>query len=149
MTTIVYRDGVLAADDKAWSQGWIMPGTVRKILKTEDGRLLGGLGPLTNCARYIAWLKDVARDEAKRPIIDNDSCIIEVRGYEIIVIHDSGGIGEIEALPYKAFGSGRPVALGALYMGASAFDAVLAAIAHDDSTNGGVESISLNPTQGP
>lgn len=66
MTTIAYRNGVMAADTRAYSGGKLPIGTKTKIERLEDGTLLGvssitpGGGP--EAAVEIACQLDVWSD---------------------------------------------------------------------------------------
>ena len=55
----------------------------------------------------------------------------------VIEIYEPDGMFKMTA-PYYALGSGRPEALGAMHHGATAEEAVQAAIAHDANTGGEV-----------
>lgn len=59
-----------------------------------------------------------------------------------IELHEVGGAFTLTA-SYYAVGSGRDQALGAMHAGASADDAVRAAIAHDVWTSGDVDVLTF------
>jgi ATP-dependent HslUV protease subunit HslV len=135
MTTIAYRDGVIAADTLMTCDGSIMAGRV-KIARADDGRLIGASGASGFGDAFRKWALTEQGEPPKLPehsagfIIDRDGSIR-------IFDADEGGAFEIRP-PYFAMGSGQNYAIGAMHAGAGAEAAVRAAIAHDPLTNGDV-----------
>ncbi len=128
MTSIVYRDGVLASDtlisDRGSNLAWAH---TRKIVKSKSGWLAGAAGSMEEVAAFLDWVK---REEWKEDF--PKAC----KSLEGILIDPNGKISYLEGRvnrikitdPYVSVGSGTNVALGALYMGATAIEAVNAAI---------------------
>lgn len=140
MTTIAYRDGVLAADT-AMHRGTTRVDGITKIVRASDGLLAGAAGTAGYNGSFLAWAVD-GRLRAEPPPVakeDNDN-------YDTgLIFHPDGLVelfepsGRFEARPaYFAIGSGRDAALGAMFSGADAVTAVKAAIAHDAWTSGGI-----------
>lgn len=130
MTTIAYRDGMLAADTQTSFSG-IRCADQRKIHR--EGRLLTGFsGTSTNYERFRSWVRDGMSG-------DFDS-----RGGNVFILPPSGpaviwGDGDYpwrEPSEFWALGSGEHLALGAMSAGATAEEAVRIAMRWDNATGG-------------
>lgn len=126
MTTIVYRDRLMASDSRAYSGGNHLFGSKRKIRLLKDGRLAGVSSSVVGLPdRVLTWL-DAGADPDDKPEFED-------KHFEVLVAEPNGRVyyanaslnftGPIEA-PFFAIGSGKDVAIGALLMGASAEKAV-------------------------
>lgn len=139
MTTIAYRDGVLVADTKI-ARGDSVCGRVVKIAKRADGAVGGASGDATFMYAFLEWMRG---ERSERPAPDRE-------GGSAVVITPDGRIEQVEfggsffvEAPYWALGSGRPEALGAMFVGADAETAVRAAMAHDAFTGGDLTILRL------
>lgn len=145
MTTIAYRGGVLAADT-AYSNSWVVDGRSPKIVRLPDGRLGAATGDASFMGLWLRWCEGGCDGERPAPGLDKDG---ETRDTAILVELDGSltvyeGRGSFNYRPeYIAFGSGRGVALGAMWAGATAEQAVRAAIEHDTHTRGSVTVLEL------
>lgn len=132
MTTVVYnhRDGELAAESRVSQEGTLYDDTCNKLVRLSFG-WVGWMGDITDVSLLVFALED---NDA-----DIDGSLIHCTG---IVMPDKGvayeatfdSMGRIHKYPLKkswAIGSGNRYALGALHAGASAKQAVQAAIAYD------------------
>lgn len=138
MTTIAYRDGVLAADT-GMTVGAVLLGHTTKIVRRADNDMAGSAGDAAYAAAFLDWFMNGeigSPPEAKEDSDYFDRGII-FRADGTIMVFEPRGRFPIRA-KYYAFGSGREFAIGAMYTGANAAQAVLAAIAHDPHTNGDV-----------
>src|ERR1700723_102109 len=139
MTTIVYRDGVLAADTRGEHGGWISPTRFSKITRLDDGRLVAISGNYNYWTKFLTWLLDPIKDQ---PDLKEEATAIvitpngEVRRYEQTSYH-------VVDAPFVALGSGAPPALGALHAGATALEAVRIAGLVDPYTGTDIESLRL------
>lgn len=121
MSTIAYRDGVMSSDTRAYA-GFNLPiGEKRKIRATKHGALVGvttshpGLGDA-----FLAWICDGAGEPDN---VDYQAMIVEQNG-DIYYYRNSGlPSGPLKA-EFMAIGSGAEAALGAMWMGADAEEAV-------------------------
>lgn len=144
MTTIVYRDGVLVADRRAYSGDKKPIGAKTKIHRLEDGTLFGissnNVGADSLLRRWIEGGCETAASDQLKP----DS-------FEMILIRPNGEVffangnldltGPLEA-EYFAIGSGDHFALGALAMGASAVEAVKVASDLDIWSGDGITTLT-------
>ena len=143
MTTIAYRDGVLAADTQV-SGGGTRTGSIVKVVKAPDGFLGAACGNAAFCRRWLEWVRvGPARWDAVRPEPNGEGAGVLVHPCgKVEQFFDSGMV--VEEAPYLAWGSGDELAMGALWMGADAEKAVHAAIAHNTGTGGRVVAVSLD-----
>jgi 20S proteasome alpha/beta subunit len=141
MTTIAYRDGVLAGDTRAMYGDVCEAGVIRKVHRARDGRLIGQCGLSAKVQPYAQALASgkVALPEIPR----DDGRVIEVMPDGVVWIHEVGGKHSLGKLECGAWGSGASIARGALEMGAGARQAVLIARKLDPYTGGRVQSVSL------
>jgi len=138
MTTIAYRDGVLAADTLLNA----IAGHDRVTkLKRRGNAVYGVAGVLVDCEALADWYFGPRNAPPKYFLIGD-----ERPSAQIIVIHDDGkvyssgwGGHAVEVTSYVAIGSGSEYAVGAMYMGADAIHAVQAAMRHDTDTGGEID----------
>lgn len=142
MTTIAYRDGILAADTGMVMGGSRVGHTV-KIKRREDGCLAGAAGYASYSWAFLQWfihgsVGDPPEGHETDSTFDR-GVIFQPNGF--ITIYEPQGMFEIEALFY-AIGTGAPEARGAMQYGASAEEAVRVAIKLDIGTFGEVEVLT-------
>lgn len=141
MTTVVYRDGVLAADSRITEcQGSrALPYAERKIFRLPDGGLVTWTGGVREAYEVIEAL------------LEGEEDLPEVQDTTVIRIDPKGRAwvyeGKLPWLrqkgPYAAWGTGAPYAYGALFVGASAEEAVKAGIKFDSYSGGPVRSLKV------
>lgn len=144
MTTIAYRDGVMASDSGSW-MGDACHGWARKLAKGPDGTLYGVSGNAAQCTTFLDWVDagcigDAPNAEAR----DND-----VSSFIVLAAPVKGAIRIITSrgdekydVPYFSIGAGAATAFGALWAGASAEDAIEATKEHGSNAFGRVQTIS-------
>lgn len=99
------------------------------------------VGCLAFGLKMIQWIMGTREDES--PLSDHDETAVvamDLRTGECVVWEAPGVPIPIEDKLFAA-GSGGPIALGALAMGASAEEAIKAAAAWDDGTGFGVQVV--------
>lgn len=147
MTTIVYKDGVLAADTRAYSGDSVPIGNKQKIFSATfpDGSssFFGISTPAPGFSEEIRKWFSMQKHPQYLPDMNG-------RNFYALEINDKGEVfyyhncftpsGPLEA-PYYAIGSGCEYALGALAVGVTAQEAVVAAAQHDAWTGGKVQHI--------
>lgn len=135
MTTIAYRDGVLASDTATWSGAALVGSVVKIVRRPGDGHLAAAAGSARYGSAFREWFIQGEQGVAPTPMETehySDRGMI-FRGGFVVIIHEPEGAHEIKA-PYYATGSGRDFALGAMYSGAGAARAIEAAAFHDGWT---------------
>ncbi len=144
MTTIAYRNGVIAADTHIWGNGTLM-GFVTKIARNDTGDLAGACGTGFHAAQFLDWFRDGEKGDAPHPVpvseqipIKCRAIIIRSTGTKVVEMYEDGDMHQY-VTEYVAIGSGRDIAYGGMFHGVSAMRAVAAAITLDESTGGSVE----------
>jgi hypothetical protein len=98
MTTIAYRDGVIASDTGMTVAG-VKIGTVRKIARNQKGDLCGGAGSATFVSEFLHWFKNGERgappDAVSTDELLDRSMIILYDDPKTIIIHEPGGMSHI------------------------------------------------------
>lgn len=160
MTTIAYRDGVLAADSLIHMDG-VTDGFCEKVLRVFDPpegvQLLAGAGVRTAVEDWFRWMEEAGRvngsysDRITFPsdMIDKETDFIggEIYSYQPSIVRlwvatETGRLSFCEFVAdYYANGSGRELALGAMAHGANAEEAVIAACKHDLGSGGEIRVI--------
>jgi len=138
MTTVAYRNGVLAADSLATSNDTVT-GHAAKLKRLVDGRLAAMLGRTGAAQRLLAWIE--AGQQGDQPDGDASVVIIDQDGASY---YDDGVHERCSAAPFKAWGTGGCLAIGAMAAGASAEEAVRIACEWDIYTGGEVITLSLD-----
>lgn len=128
MTTIAYKDGVLAGD--SWST--LHGDPTQKIFKLDDGRLVGVSGDLSSAMFFIDFLKD----EAEFTGGDFNAIVIYPNGDAYF--YGERGFPLTIGRKFMALGTGSAYAMGAMAQGATAEEAVAIAIDMDESSGGNI-----------
>lgn len=159
MTTIAYKDGLMACDS-CWTYGGTVDTLTTKITRLASGALFGTAGQ--NDARSLVSLIDKVKTPNQLPSYeallslraDVLGLLVLPKGrvYKIATTiispenwddqMDDYGLWEISG-PFAAVGSGGDMALVAMDCGKSARDAVRIACKYDPNSRGPVHSVSL------
>lgn len=135
MTTIAYRDGVLAADTLMTASN-MRSGHMTKIMRR--GRLIIGFaGASRNFEAFRNWLGAGAEGS----FASNDGNVFIIPPEGDAIVWGDGDTPWRETALFWALGSGEAPAMGAMAAGASAEEAVKAAIALDLSSGGEITVI--------
>ena len=137
MTTIAYRDGVLAADSLVTCGGGA-DGFVSKARRI-DGLLTAASGSTVHAERFFNWLAGGAPGDCPLVGLPENSrtngLVVLPSGRLRVWCHE----GSWDFTPLRGFyalGSGTDYAIGAMEMGADAERAVQVATIHDIATGG-------------
>jgi hypothetical protein len=151
MSTIVYRDGILAADTRAFSGSKAPIGNKRKIFKV---RLSDGSYTSFGVSTAHPGLSEEIRDWFASEKVHDAEPVLAGREFDALEITSGGEVffykdsfaptGPLDA-DYYAIGSGAEYALGAFSMGADALTAIQIAGEHDVWTGGSVQRILTGP----
>lgn len=135
MTTIAYRDGVLAADTLVCESGRRV-GRATKIFG-KAGVFGGVAGCLSHMNAFRDWfLGGMTGDPPSMKTEDGESEAFIVHDGYVLTLSKMGW--DVMRTESHAVGSGGPVALGAMASGASAEEAVKAAISLDVWSGGDI-----------
>lgn len=150
MTTIAYRNGVMAADSRAYSGGRMPIGQKAKIRRLADGTLIGVSTTLTGRAeRIMAWF-EAGADPSAAPAGDSKHYLLVVRpNGEVFYANDTYELSGPLSGEFFAVGSGEEYALGAMAMGAGPERAVGIACGLDVWSEPPIIALTLGGTDGP
>jgi ATP-dependent protease HslVU (ClpYQ) peptidase subunit len=138
VTTIAYRDGVLAGDTQVSSNdGHTVIGHQKKVHKLEDGSLFGFAGSV----EQAEVLRRSFADNTAVDLLDDLNALIITPDHKVYLFE--GRIWVKQPKGYCALGSGETVALAAMDAGADAITAVKIGIKRDTCTGGKVFSVKL------
>jgi ATP-dependent protease HslVU (ClpYQ) peptidase subunit len=141
MTTIVYKDGILAADTQLTTGD--LKSRIRKIHKLPDGRVCAGAGNVSDWPMFFEWLQKAEGKKVKVPDL--------AKGFEMLVLEENGKAGyynnkclyfEVDD-PLYTNGSGWAIARAGLICGLNAKKAVELAGQIDTNTNTIVDTYDI------
>jgi ATP-dependent protease HslVU (ClpYQ) peptidase subunit len=147
MTTLAYKDGILAFDGKITAGNMVTTLNSRKGIAT-DKYLAAAAGLSSFCGAFLEWVK-TDFDPVKVPKTPNGK-LCDIVG---LVIDRKGTLTEycddllplkVGRVPFYARGSGREVATGAMAAGASAEEAVRIASKFDIYTGGRIRTVKFS-----
>lgn len=133
MTTIAYRDGVLAADKKASHSGTAYRTT--KLWRTKT-HAMAVAGDLSVGIRFVEWFKN--GQKGKCPLNSSTQMLVMDLESGKCWHWESPGIAMLIEDRFAALGSGSDLAIGAMSYGASAIEAVICASEWDNESGLGV-----------
>lgn len=152
MTTIAYRNGILAADTMV-SYGSFRNGYVNKIRVLDmlrDGRtekiMIAMSGTIWTLQPMIEWIENGAeQDDIPHRLLShsNDFSCVMVTGDGQLYEFNEGYFIEC-GVQYHAIGSGAQFALGAMAVGVGAPEAVKAAMEHDKASGGEITVMAVS-----
>ena len=141
MTTLAYKDGVLASDSMAMN-GWNILGAKAKIdriaKKDGSGYILFGASARSSsiCRAFVDWGRTGFAGPPPNLRIDDDNnaCGFIFPGGDRVIMFTHDGPNEFNAEVF-AFGSGGEYAQGAMAAGATPQEALIIASRFDIGTN--------------
>jgi hypothetical protein len=146
MTTIAYRDGVLAADTMASVGDTKIPGRAKKVWKFSDGRLFSGAGRMEEIRKLQKLIARHIEGPLPCPVSKECEAILIMPNGAVLIYE--GKVWSPEAdTPYHALGSGFVPALTAMWLGHDAITAVKAGIHFDKGSGGSVQHVTLDQIQ--
>ena len=138
MTTVAFRDGLLAADSYATDSSSTVQ--VVKCARLPNGDVAGAAGDLFKVAQALAWLVSGSNDDP--PDITDAEVLFTEGG--VLYLADGGWPG-VRVKGHAAIGSGAQGALVAMRLGHSAEEAVRAVIGVDPKTGGEIDVLPVEP----
>lgn len=140
MTTIAYKNGVIAADTATYF-GTILVGECTKIARSPDGKVLGGgSGDAIYVTALLQWIRNGASGEPPLPVKDDDRDTTDVGiiSYPDRLLRvESDGYYE-SGFDWMTCGSGYALAAMGLHLGLNPYEAVKEAMKLDAFTGGKV-----------
>lgn len=149
MTTIAYKNGIIASDSRIVDSEAGTCGTIRKISKV-DNCLIGACGN----AELVAWFLNNFNGRMFNKVNHNPQttiCNHRDDEFQGLIVSPRGKVFMIEAslMPFEittkqvAVGSGAAYAMGAMAAGKSAAEAVTIAMKFDMNSGGKVQKYKL------
>lgn len=141
MTTIVYKDGVMACDTYVTGNGARLTGGIMKVVRLASGALLGSSGegdirPLIDILNKVTKPSQLPKPLDLAELKQNFEAILVLpKGQRFWVrCYQDGATGNIVPITDNAFavGSGEQFAMGAIAAGASPREAVRIACKYDN-----------------
>lgn len=136
MTTIAYRDGIIAADGLATRNGIIVERAGEKLQRLPNGHVVGVTGEVHRRQLFVEWYLDQSKE---RPDLSETSVMV-LTEKGLFEYEGKCGFSQIHD-KFTAWGSGSPAAMAAMQMGASAYEAVRVASEVDIYTGGAITSM--------
>lgn len=147
MTTIAFKDGIMAADSAITGDG-VLWGYSDKIFKRTDSKFVIGVsGPVENISRIQNWCDTQSSIGSLDSISlsDNvDLLIVDCNTQQLYLFQNGVVFGFNQ--PIMAIGTGREFALGAMAAGATAEQAVEIARYYDNNTSGPIKTLPTSYT---
>jgi 20S proteasome alpha/beta subunit len=139
VTTVAYKDGVLASDSRVTSGTFIYPGAYDKVFRIPDGSLYAFCGRVEAGMRLLKSLMD----DEDPPQWKSAATGIHIHTNGQIWTYEGGGLWLRDKGKYAAWGSGSPYAYGAMAANADAVEAVRIAKKFDNASGGSVKALRL------
>lgn len=144
MTTIAYKDGVIAYDSQVTRGDIITDDAYEKCIEQKGVKFFCA-GPVSDYQRLV----DVyfgAKPEGK---IDASALVADGESLMHVAVDDTTGLWKTPILHSRiyAIGSGSPFAFAAMDMGASAYKAIEMAAKRDTNTGGTIRTAIIDPAK--
>lgn len=143
MTTIAYREGVMASDGRMCADNHIMAEDQPKVLKLKDGTLMGFSGAVGEIMELWDEYESAGKFLPKEKLSYDDLTVIAVTkdGTLWEYCDEYPRFMNMGKKQYHACGSGGAYALAAMAAGASAIQAIEIAKQFDSGTGGQVTTV--------
>jgi 20S proteasome alpha/beta subunit len=143
MTTIAYKDGILAADTQVTYQGNKNFARTKKIFELEHC-IFGGAGTIAAIQEFKKFLegKDFNKEIFSKEVHRSDFIVIDKKTRQVTTYCEDLIAEPVDA-EYFAIGSGCHYAYGALATGVSVIEAIKIASKFDFNTNNHISTIEL------
>jgi hypothetical protein len=143
MTTVAFKDGFVAADSLASSRGWNLPNPMKKVFNVpveHGGGVIAMTGVTFKALKAIEQIVEFGKSTVNLADGEDVARLIHFRLNRIVRIYEGDYWFDEDVIDFGAWGSGSPVAWGALAAGATAEEAVKIASRFDPDTGGDVQS---------
>lgn len=137
MTTIACDGKTMAGDGRTTREGFICNDETEKVVRAEDGSLIGTCGTASVGLEFIKWWE--AGHKGKWEMGREANALVLTPEGRLIFYGDCG-FGNESPAP-QAIGSGSPYAMGALLAGATAAEAVRIACKLDPASGGKITQL--------
>lgn len=136
MTVIALKDGILAGD-RACNRNGVRTGYRAKVRRVDGGRV-AMTGYLPACLSIVEWIEGGRVNDAPKGVAGDEwGAVIFVPDEGDPTLIEQGLESPLPDAPFHAWGMGREIALGVMWQGGTAEEAVLAAIELEIHCDGG------------
>lgn len=143
MTTVAYRDGVMASDSQATSTKVQLLSEQKKVFRLKCGDIIGCAGATAAFPIVVRELNKAAKEgEGKLPSLPRAATVMLATKEGKLWMWEKGW-EDYTAEPYMAIGTGWVVALAAMDAGADAKKAVEIACRRDVYTSGRIQVVRV------
>ena len=141
MTTIAYKDGVIAYDSQVTRGDIITDDAYEKCIELKGVKFFCS-GAISDHQRLV----DVYFGAKPEGNIDASALVLDGESLMMVAVDDATGLWKSPILLDRvyAIGSGSPFAFAAMDMGANAYKAVEMAAKRDTSTGGKIRTVIIN-----
>jgi len=145
MSVVAWDGKTVAADRRACIADAAM--TTTKIWKMADGLIVATTGDCSFGIAMLQWWKDGAQAKKWPPFqaTDDWARLIIFDPLTKPYCYERQPVKQVVEDPFMAWGSGRDFALGAMAMGATAFEAVAVASRFNVYCGNGIDAFDLEP----
>ncbi|MCP5005525.1 MAG: hypothetical protein GY941_16540 [Planctomycetes bacterium] len=140
MTTIAYKDGVLAADSMVCTKNGIKIAQINKIIKNKNG-MAGIAGNLGDVSKIKEWM-NIGADINKLLDFSKGSSAIFIKPDGSINFIEEGSVINVAA-DFVAVGTGEEIAMASMMAGVSAKKAVHIACKLDAYSGGKIKTVRM------
>lgn len=154
MTTVAYRDGIMAGDSGNLYSNVMYRGAV-KVARGPDGSLHGITGGAGDAGEYIRWVLAGMPGEAPKPEPTNREeglsafvALVVPPGGSVLRLWTAFGWEDHHGVPFFAIGAGSEMAIGAMAAGATAEEAVAIVAEHSTYAAHPIRTVSLGGQHG-
>lgn len=141
MTTVAYKNGILAADGKATRGDLVLTLSHRKLFRLKDGSIAAVTGVPGEAAPWLAWSR--AGGAGVPPPMGGDGRIVHLRNDGTLRVYEGGGWEDEDPKLAHSWGSGWQIAATAMACGKSAREAVEIATRMDVWSGGKITAMQL------
>ena len=159
MTIICVKDGVIAADGSSWQGGIVVQRDARKIVRSADGAIGGSAGNTSETTIFCRRFASTSSVEERSATLSKDDPLVptDKSGFAALWLEPTGEawMMDYDGRPYpvsaeaQAIGGAWQLALGAMYAGASAEQAVRICIERSEYAAGEVFVARLTSVEAP
>lgn len=139
MTTLAFKDGVLAADGKATRGDLVVELDAKKVRRLRDGSIVGITGNPAPAMLFVEWLND----GGNMPSLGANCCVVHLRADGSLRVYEDGGWQDEDTRRAHSWGSGWQIAATAMKCGKTARQAVQMATKMDVWSGGEIIALSL------
>lgn len=145
MTTIAYRNGVMASDTLVSDEGYLQK-TFRPKIKEIRGCLVGCAGGAWAGNVFFEWFEGNKEDDCFANELSGDddfTALVVDANKEVFIYNRYLSPDDVSDMDNVAIGSGSKIAMALMDFGATAEEAVKVTIDHDLYSGGKIQTIKV------